>query len=717
MSSIYHSSKKFSKAHLQPLSLLIACLSQSTAYANNSLWDMSLEELGKIRVTSLASGTQTPLDKAAAIATVISAEDIEAMGARDIDEVLETVPGLHVGRIPFSPPKYNIRGITSTHTPQTLMMINGIPISSLYIGHPSLAWGSMPVKAISKIEVIRGPNSALYGADAFAGVINIVTKGGNDIQQNSAGIQVGSFNTISSWASYGIRRYNTDIGLTLEYSQTDGFDSIVSADAQTLLDSMTGSKASLAPHKMNMGKNMLDARLQLDGNNWTYHLGFQRRYNLQMGTGIAQAIDDQGRYSSDRINTDLTYHWRQVPDNFKLSTRLSYYYADQQATKDNLLYPAGSNIAYPVAQFPKLFPNGVVGNPEYREQQARFNIDGEFNGLENHIIRVGAGFFWGDIYEVTEQKNFLPNLQPRPNGTEEVADTSEIFLPEKGRTNYSIYAQDEWLFDPKWALTTGIRYDDYSDFGDTINPRLALVWANNERITTKLLYGKAFRAPSISELFAISNPVTQGNANLKPESIDTYELAFNHKLSSTLSYSSNIFYYQIDDFIVFEFNPVTFAKQAQNTGQIEGHGFEHEMTYYATDALKLIGHYAYQTSKDKINGGTLGETPNHDLYLRSEWDMNDKYLVVSQVNWIGEQKRMYNDERPPVASYTTVDFTLVAKNIVKGVNAKLMLKNAFNADVREASQPALKPFYQKAFVPNDYPMAGRSVFAELAYKF
>ena len=261
MPVIYHFSKNFSKSRLPPLTLLVACLSQPTAYASNSLWDMSLEELGKIRVTSLASGTATPLDKAAAIATVITAEDIEAMGARDIDEVLETVPGLHVGRLPFSPPKYNIRGITSTHTPQTLVMINGVPISSLYIGHPSLIWGGMPVKAISKIEVIRGPGSALYGADAFAGVINIVTKGGNDIQQDTAGVQVGSFNTKSAWANYGTRQQNIDIGLTLEYSQTDGFDSVVSADAQTLLDTITGSSASLAPHKMNMGKNMLDVRL------------------------------------------------------------------------------------------------------------------------------------------------------------------------------------------------------------------------------------------------------------------------------------------------------------------------------------------------------------------------------------------------------------------------------------------------------------------------
>lgn len=144
-------SKSFLKNSIKPLTFAISIVLLNPSYANDGLWDMSLEELGKIRVITLASGTATPLDKAAAIATVITAEDIEAMGARDIDEVLETVPALHVGKLAFTPPKYNIRGITSTHTPQTLMMINGIPISSLYIGHPSLAWGGFPIQAISRI--------------------------------------------------------------------------------------------------------------------------------------------------------------------------------------------------------------------------------------------------------------------------------------------------------------------------------------------------------------------------------------------------------------------------------------------------------------------------------------------------------------------------------------------------------------------------------------
>ena len=117
--------------------------------------------------------------------------------------------------------------------------------------------------------------------------------------------------------------------MSLEYNTTDGFKGIVTEDAQTLLDSLTGSQASLAPHKMNMVRDLFEARLQLDGQNWNYHLGYQnRRYGE--GAGIAQAVDMQGRYISDRVNTDLTYTWQQLPKNFKLNTRISYYYHSQR---------------------------------------------------------------------------------------------------------------------------------------------------------------------------------------------------------------------------------------------------------------------------------------------------------------------------------------------------------------------------------------------------
>ena len=140
---------------------------------------------------SIATGVEQPLYKAPAVASVLTQKDIEQIGATDIDEILETVPGLHVARDAAGyNPIYTFRGISARSNPQVLMLINGIPITNLFAGDRNQVWGGMPVQAIEKIEVIRGPGSALYGADAFAGVINIVTIKADGEESFEAGVRL-----------------------------------------------------------------------------------------------------------------------------------------------------------------------------------------------------------------------------------------------------------------------------------------------------------------------------------------------------------------------------------------------------------------------------------------------------------------------------------------------------------------------------------------------
>lgn len=696
---------------------LVSLLLSSPLTHSDELWDMSLEDAQSLRVTSIASGTETPLDKAAAVVSVITAEDIEEMGARDITEALESVPGLHVGRNPIVyTPKFNIRGISSLYTPQTLILINGIPISSLYLGTPSLVWAGMPIKAVQRIEVIRGPGSALYGADAFSGVINITTKSADDIATNEFGVSLGSFNTRNSWVNYRNRGDQTKVGLSLEYTKTAGFDSVITEDAQTLFDAIAGTNASLAPGSVNTGKEMLDARFELNHDWLTYRIGYQGRQEIESGAGVSSALNPSSRFSSDRVNTDITLEFSNVVKDLDITARASYYYADQQVEKNNILYPANSNLFVPlVPPATAMYPEGAIGNPEYREEQARLNIDSQFKGIENHIVRFGISYFWGDIYEVTEQKNFLPDLTPRPGGLEDVSDTSEVFLPEKDRTNGSVYLQDEWLFAENWALTSGVRYDHFSDFGETTNPRVALVWAATDKITTKLLYGKAFRAPTIAELFVTSNPVSLGNPDLKAEKIDTYELALAHQVTDDFDYSANVFLFEVDDYINFvpKGGPIF---QAENVGRLKGTGFELEAAYQIAKSLAFEGNFAYHDAQDKNSSDDAGETPNRQLYLRSVWDMSEAYQLNAQINWVGKQDRAPGDNRPKVEDYTTLDLVLRANEKDSDLAYSLAIKNVTDEDVFEASPPPSPPF-PVSFVPNDFPMAGRSIFAELSYKF
>jgi iron complex outermembrane receptor protein len=153
---------------------------------------------------SIASGSRQPIARAPSVASVVTAEDIAAIGAADLDEVLETVPGLHVSRSPIGYNSiYTIRGIHTQYNPQVLMLVNGIPITGVYTGNRSQIWGGMPVENIARIEVIRGPGSALYGADAFSGVINSITRTAADLDGTQLGLRGGSFNSRDAWVQHG----------------------------------------------------------------------------------------------------------------------------------------------------------------------------------------------------------------------------------------------------------------------------------------------------------------------------------------------------------------------------------------------------------------------------------------------------------------------------------------------------------------------------------
>jgi outer membrane cobalamin receptor len=125
------------------------------------------QSYGEQPYVTIATGTRQATARAPAITTVITAADIAAMGAIDLDDVLETVPGVHVSRFTqgFSP-AYVIRGVNLGSNPQVLMLINGVPITKLYAGNRGNIWGGYPVENIARVEIIRGPGSALYGADA-----------------------------------------------------------------------------------------------------------------------------------------------------------------------------------------------------------------------------------------------------------------------------------------------------------------------------------------------------------------------------------------------------------------------------------------------------------------------------------------------------------------------------------------------------------------------
>lgn len=658
---------------------------------------------GDTEFVTIATGIQQTIAHAPAVASVISAEDIKEIGARDIDEVLETIPGLHVARSNRAyNPIYTIRGIYSETNPQILILINGIPITNIFSGDRSQVWGAMPVNNIARIEIIRGPGSAVYGADAFSGVINIITKDTNNINGTEVGARIGSFSSTDVWLQYGGKQSGLNTAFSIEYGTTDGQRETIQADAQTGLDGLFGTSASLAPGPVNLGRKYLDSRVDFGFDDWRLRLGYQGRRNVETGAGVAQALDPAGENQSDRFNADLSYRITRV-ENWDTSVELSYF--NTSARSELVLFPPGA--------FGGSFPSGLIGNPEVYERHARFGISSFYTGWEKHRIRLGTGYNFSDLYKVNESRNyvFAPGGIPVPLGSVVDVSDSAAFVREEDRKITYLFAQDEWMFARDWSLTAGIRYDNYSDFGDTINPRAAIVWQTAFDLTTKLLYGRAFRAPSFAELYNINNPVALGNSNLKPETIDTIELAFDYQISGQARTGLNLFHYQMKDIIrpINDPSPAT-TVTAQNSGSQTGYGLEWEISWSITDTVRLIGNYALQRSEDDNTDADAGNAPHHKIYTRANWQPANSWNISPQITWVGQRQRVAGDSRPPVDDYTTIDLTVRRHQDTDKFAVAGSIRNLLD---EKGYEPSLNP----GQIPNDLPVAGRSFYIEAEYVF
>jgi outer membrane receptor protein involved in Fe transport len=660
---------------------------------------------------SLVTGNRQPLRRAPAVATVITAQDIAAIGATDLDEVLETVPGIHVGRSNNAyTPLYVIRGIYSELNPQTLVLQNGVPTTTLFVGNRGLFWGGQSIENIARIEIVRGPGSALYGADAFAGIINIITKTAKDIRGTEFGARTGSFNTRDAWLQHGGSLGPLDVAGYLRFGHSDGLKETIDADAQSALDQAFATQASRAPGRVNTGYDAIDGSLDVGLDKLRFRASYKLRDKLGTGAGVAAALDPVGKATSERITADLSRNDMDMAKDWRLSLAASYLYYTQGYDQPLQLYPPGA--------FGGSFPNGVIGAPSTWERQIRLSAFATYTGWTNQQWRFGVGYDDLNLYKTRELKNFdlvqsgPATGLPVPNASGQVTESSvadSFMRPQRRKVAY-LYAQNEWNFARDWTLTAGLRRDQFSDFGGTTNPRLAVVWDARQDLTVKLLYGRAFRAPSFTEEYSINNPVIRGNPNLKPETMETFETVFAWQAGAATQVHLNLFRYHMKN-IIRTTDSGGGTATFNNTGAQHGQGMEFEVTHDLRRNLRWVGHYAYQRSIDKASGHDAGYAPHHHLYTRADWGVASGWLLSGQVNHVAGRKRAFGDTRPNIADYATVDMTLRGSQNRRGWDLAVSVRNLFKADVRE---PSLAP---GAAIPNDLPMAPRSFYLSASCRF
>lgn len=655
-------------------------------------------------VISIATGHKQLIDKAPAVTTVITQEDIRAIGASDITEVLESVPGLHVSRFTFAfLPTFTFRGIHSDLGPQTLTMIDGVPLTTLSYGDRGRAWTGMPIHNIERIEIIRGPGSALYGADAFSGVINIITKDFNN-SKNQAGVKVGSFNTYETWLFQSGHLNDLKTSFSLEYLHTDGHKEEITRDLQSHFDELFGSSASLAPGSINTGKDTLNTRASFNYEDLELRLTYRSDFNVETGAGVFSSLDPNGRQSLRHLIVDLIHRYNQDDSNWNITSRFSL--TNLKEDFNFFLSPPESLVSF--GGPPKFFQNGVIGNPRYDERHYRGSISAFYSGLSEQVLQFGTGIQILDLYKIGESKNYDSSGNPL-GGVLDVSNNQDIVYITPGtRDNYYAFIQDEWSFAPDWQLTAGVRYDYYSDFAGTFNPRAALVWNADYNLTAKLLYGEAFRAVSFSELRVMNNPAIQGNQNINPESIKTIELAFDYDPFEDLNLGLNFFHYEIDDRIDLNFDSNTGKAFVDNIADSTGSGIETELKWQLSDSFRFLGNYAYQKAEDNQSNQNLVGAPNHQFYLRSDWQFAPKWKATGQFNWIGKRKRETGDPRNSLDDYMTFDLNLQYEQTYSPWKINFLVRNLFDEIGKEPAQIT---------IPNDIPLPGRAFFVGLEYNF
>lgn len=654
-------------------------------------------DLGDMLKVEVATGTAKQLAEAPAIVSVVTRKDIELSGAKTLAEAVERVPGLHVAAsINRMNSLFAIRGIQTDNTTQVLVLIDGVEISEI-TSFPIPYAFRLPTNFIERIEIIRGPGSAVYGADAFSGVINVITKTPGNEDELEIGMSAGNFDYLETWlnTSQVFDKFKIGASFTYEKQNND--------DMQTTPYGVMQRNREVFNAHVNVVAG------QFEFKNWYW----KNRQKMGVGAGI---------FGND-IDLDISRAWKlqlnwngtiteNIDASVEVSNTLNSYNAYFQLFPPGI-WPVGSdgNVFQPPF-IPVSFPNGVIGHPRGKNNNLKFKSSFVYSGIMNHRLRLGFGAKRSDLKDVEETKNFGPGVLDTANlpanlvstALVDVSGTDFVYTPNYERDIWHVSIQDEWKFAEDWELTIGLRHDNYSDFGSTTNPRLALVWRTNPKLTSKFLFGTAFRAPKVAELAFVNNPTTLGNPDLDPEKIQTTELAFDYRPSKNFTGSLNIFTYQSEDLIQQDTSFVYL-----NIGEQDGRGLEVESTWQISEQFRLSGNLSWLDSDLPLTGEDKAQVPGFMAFLEFQYRLASNMLLTNQNYLINDRKRQANDLRPEVDDYIKSDVTFLWQ-YNPNIEITLGIKNLFNDDIIEPVVNSALFAIGLGF-PGDYPRESRSMFA------
>jgi iron complex outermembrane receptor protein len=608
--------------------------------------DLNIEDLGQIPIQSVtgASRYEQAITAAPASISVATRDEIQKQGYRTLADVLNGMRGVYT----TYDRNYNYMGIRGFGRPgdyntRVLLLVDGHRMNDNVYDQASIGTDAfLDVDLIERVEVIRGPSSSIYGDNAFLGVINVITRKPARVETVEASVEGGGAETFKGRFSVA-RQWTNDVSLLV---------------SGTIYHSDGGE--NLYYPEFNQPWNNFGHAIHTDQDEYQSVFASAAYHDLTLSGGLANrtkrvptasyetVFDADREWTRDfRAYADLKWD-HEFSEDTRLMGRLFY---------DNYYYEGD----YPYSLTPIPHPNALyisrdetIGNWIGTEWQLTQKI------LERHTLVAGG--------------EYKENLQQEQRNSSS-DDLDSPFFSSPTSRSVGVYAQAEVVLLTNLMINAGLRYDHYSTFGGTVNPRVALIYSPWTTTTFKLLYGQAYRAPNAYELYYSATDMERGNPNLDPETIQTYELAYEQVLPWGMRLSTSLYYYEIQDLIsqtVDSEGYITFA----NLDRARAAGVEFEVEKRHSSGLLARVSYAYQQARDSRTDQEISNSPQHLLRASLIAPLHaDKLYTGVELQYCGT---VLAGNGSTVSDYAVVNWTLFTARIVKGLEVSATVYNLFD---------------------------------------
>lgn len=526
---------------------------------------------------------------------VITKEELEARGAETLEDALRLATGVHLIKS-GTRQAISIRGFDSRFS---LILIDGKRLAAEPDQNYELE--RISLENIERIEIVRGPASALYGTEAMGGVINLITKKSS---QPSASVSASHGFYGSDSISNERYHFNYDSGKTGKFSvQLSG----AYRDNDAMYKS-TGLTYEPYGVRKNWNANVDYALSDTETLNFTS--SYFKEKTQEITSSTVKAIDYNDRneqslsYSRKLQDGDLFFRYYQGILNKNL---------DQRNPVTNDLVSQGS---------------WVKAKRTMRAYEGRLTR----SYGDDHVLTYGAEY---------RPEKFRGTAVATGEGTFQVShpDSSVSKTGSTAILNYTaLYLQDEWTLSPQWLAVTSLRYDDSNKFESNLSPKLGLTYKLSDDTRLKFNAARGFRSPTPNQLY-IKSPTLIGNANLKSEKSNSYDLSLERDFTSS-SFKLTYFTNDVSNLIAEQATATQGINQYQNIQQASLNGLEASFSQTINSKLAWINSYTYLEAMDDITNKRLDNRARHVFSSRLSYtdkkdftanlwaELHDDYLVA-----------------------------------------------------------------------------------------